>query len=66
LETGTAIKKAMNGKLLTDEEYDLLKSILLTYFKLTNPYIKSIGKTSVDRKSGSNDFMTTDLMTTHD
>ena len=52
--------------LLTDEEYVLLKSKLLSYFKLINPYIKSIGKTNVDRKSGPNDFMTTDLMTTHD
>ena len=65
-ETGTAIKKPMNRKLLTDEEYDLLKSKLLSYFKLINPNIKSIGKTNVDRKSGPNDFMTTDLLTTHD
>jgi len=65
-ESGTAIQKAMNIKLLTDEEYDLLKSKLLSYFKLIKPYIKSIGKTNVDRKSGPNDFMTTDLMTTHD
>lgn len=43
-ETGTAIRKALKRNLLSNEEYDLLKSKLLYYFKLINPYIKSIGK----------------------
>ena len=43
-ETGTAIKKAVNRRLFSNEEYDLLRSKLLYYFKLINPYIKSIGK----------------------
>jgi four helix bundle protein len=49
-ETGTAMKKAANRKLLSDREYELLKSKMLLYFKLINPYIKSIGS----KKSGNN------------
>ena len=50
-ETATAIKKAGKRNLLTDEEHNLLKTKLLLYFKLINPYIKSIGK----NKAGSNE-----------
>jgi four helix bundle protein len=43
-ETTTAINKAKNRKLLSDEEYVILKEKLSFYYKLINPYIKSIGK----------------------
>lgn len=43
-ETSTAIQKAKKRNLLSDDEYELLKSKLLFYFRLINPYIKSIGK----------------------
>jgi len=56
-ETGTAMKKAATRKLLTDEEYEFLKSKLLLYFTLINPYIKSIGKKKTDPQQG-NDSMT--------
>jgi hypothetical protein len=36
--------KAKSRNLLTDEEYTLLKEKLSYYYKLINPYIKSIGK----------------------
>lgn len=45
-ETKTALDKAHKRKLLTTDEYNLLKEKLLLYFKLMNPYIKSIGKLS--------------------
>jgi hypothetical protein len=35
--------KSRKRKLLTNDEYEFLKSKLLYYFKLLNPYIKSIG-----------------------
>lgn len=44
-ETSTAIKKAVSRRLMTVEEEEILRSKLLYYFKLINPYIKSIGKT---------------------
>lgn len=43
-ETFTAIRKAKTPNLLSDGEFTLLKEKLLFYFKLINPYIKSIGK----------------------
>jgi len=43
-ETSTAIQKAFQRKLLSNEEYELLKQKLLFYFKLINPYINSIGR----------------------
>ena len=47
-ETNTAAQKARNRNLISEDEYDLLKSKLLNYFKLINPYIKSIGQTKSD------------------
>jgi four helix bundle protein len=44
-ETGIAMQKALKRNLLTAEEASLPKSKLLLYFKLVNPYIKSIGRT---------------------
>jgi len=43
-ETVTAVTKAKKRKLLSDKEYSLLKEKLSYYYKLINPYIKSIGK----------------------
>ena len=43
-ETATAITKAKSRKLLSNEEYLILKEKLSYYYKLINPYIKSIGK----------------------
>ncbi len=43
-ETATCVQKAKKRNMLTEEECDTLKSKLLLYFKLVNPYIKSIGK----------------------
>ncbi len=43
-ETATAITKAKRRKLLSDEDYSLSKEKLSYYYKLINPYIKSIGK----------------------
>ncbi len=43
-ETATAIAKAKRRKLLSDEDYSLSKEKLSYYYKLINPYIKSIGK----------------------
>lgn len=43
-ETVTAISKAKERNLLSDEEFLLLKDKLSYYQKLINPYIKSIGK----------------------
>jgi len=65
-EPGSAIKKAMNRKLLTNEEYDLVKSKILYNVNLINPYIKSISKTKADTKTGPNDHLTHDLMTSYD
>lgn len=43
-ETNTAINKAKARNLISEEEFILLQSKLAFYFKLINPYIKSIGK----------------------
>lgn len=43
-ETRTAIEKAKTRKLITEEEIKNLNGKLGLYFKLINPYIKSIGK----------------------
>jgi four helix bundle protein len=42
-ETKTATIKAKNRNLLTEEEFALLQEKLNYYFKLINPYIKSLG-----------------------
>jgi four helix bundle protein len=44
-ETATAIVKASKRNLLTEEEKIMLQNKLTYYFKLINPYIKSIGMT---------------------
>ncbi len=44
-ETVTAITKARERNLLSNDEYLSLKDKLSYYQKLINPYIKSIGKT---------------------
>lgn len=43
-ETASAIVKARQRNLLSDDDYSLLKDKLNYYHKLINPYIKSIGK----------------------
>jgi len=43
-ETATAITKAKSRNLLSHQEYLILKDKLSYYYKLINPYIKSIGK----------------------
>lgn len=47
-ETRTAIAKAKNRSLILEPDLNLLTSKLNLYFKLINPYIKSIGKHSPD------------------
>ncbi|HYF30427.1 MAG TPA: four helix bundle protein [Chitinophagaceae bacterium] len=42
-ETISALAKAVNRKLISAEDYSLLKTKFERYFKLMNPYIKSIG-----------------------
>jgi four helix bundle protein len=42
-ETATVTKKAISRNLISEEEQELLKNKLAHYFKLINPYIKSIG-----------------------
>ena len=42
-ETVTAIKKAKARNLLSKEDIDVLENKVNYYFKLINPYIKSIG-----------------------
>jgi four helix bundle protein len=44
-ETATAIVKASKRNLLTEDEKLMLQKKLTYYFKLMNPYIKSIGIT---------------------
>ncbi len=46
-ETATAVTKAKRRKLLSDEDCALLKEKLSYYYKLINPYIKSIGKNKI-------------------
>jgi len=43
-ETVTAINKAKARNLMSADEIDLLQAKVNYYFKLINPYIKSIGK----------------------
>jgi four helix bundle protein len=43
-ETSTALQKAVKRNLISETEYNVLREKLLFYFKLMNPYIKSIGK----------------------
>lgn len=43
-ETATAVTKARKRNLIADEDYNILKERLSYYYKLINPYIKSIGK----------------------
>jgi four helix bundle protein len=43
-ETATGINKAKTRNLISEEEYSMLRIKLNFYFKLINPYIKSIGK----------------------
>jgi four helix bundle protein len=45
-ETKTANQKAINRKLLTEEEYNNILAKLTQCHRLLNAYIKSIGKTS--------------------
>jgi four helix bundle protein len=52
-ETKTATAKAKNRNLLTEEEFKLLHEKLNYYFKLINPYIKSLG---VKSKLVNSDF----------
>lgn len=42
-ETRTATVKARERNLITDPEFTLLQEKLLFYFRLINPYIKSLG-----------------------
>ena len=46
-ETKTATIKAKNRNLLTEEEFTLLQEKLNYYFKLINPYIKSLGTKTI-------------------
>lgn len=50
-ETVTAINKAKARNLLNEEEINTLEEKVNYYFKLINPYIKSIGN---DSKPGKN------------
>ena len=43
-ETMTCLTKAKARKLVSDEEFNYLNEKMNLYFKLINPYIKSIGK----------------------
>jgi four helix bundle protein len=45
-ETESALAKAVKRCLITKQEYDLLEEKLISYFKLINGYIKSIGTTT--------------------
>jgi four helix bundle protein len=42
-ETMSALSKAVNRKLISTDHYSALKTKFERYFKLINPYIKSIG-----------------------
>jgi four helix bundle protein len=44
-ETLTALEKAKNRNLVTDNQYNVLSEKLTAYFKLSYYYIKSIGTT---------------------
>ena len=54
-ETRTVIEKATTRKLISNEEVKNLNEKLSLYFKLINPYIKSIGKRSSDNSNDKND-----------
>ena len=51
-ETATAITKARRRNLLSEDDYTILKEKLSYYYKLINPYIKSIGKNKGTDKVG--------------
>ena len=46
-ETMAALSKAVNRKLISTGDYSTLKTKFERYFKLINPYIKSIGSTRI-------------------
>ncbi len=46
-ETKSILAKAKTRNLLTTEEFDLLQNKLNLYFRMINPYIKSIGKNEI-------------------
>lgn len=50
-ETSSALKKAIMRKLVSKEENDLIETKLISYFKLINGYIKSIGSVKSDGES---------------
>ena len=54
-ETTSAVTKAKRRSLITEQENTLLEDKLLSYFKLINAYIKSIGSSKSD-----DDQVTTD------
>lgn len=47
----TAINKAKARNLISEQDFNLLNSKSTLYFKLINPYIKSIGKQTAESKS---------------
>ena len=51
-ETRTAVTKAKNRNLITQPDLELRESKLNYYFRLINPYIKSIGKNKGTDKMG--------------
>ncbi len=54
-ETGSALKKASKRNFINQEENDLLERKLISYFKLINGYIKSIGTKSAEDSNKTND-----------
>jgi four helix bundle protein len=52
-ETGSALKKAIKRNLITQEENDLIERKLISYYKLVNGYIKSIGSTKSVEESNN-------------
>ena len=43
-ESTTCLKKALERRLITEEENKTLRNLFASYFKLVNAYIKSIGQ----------------------
>jgi four helix bundle protein len=53
-ETASALKKATQRNLIIPEENAVLERKLISYFKLINGYIKSIGSTKSVEESNNN------------
>jgi four helix bundle protein len=72
-ESTSCLRKALNRKLISDEENVLLRQLFARYFRLMNGYIKSIGNQNTNdlnedsetyqNNNDLDDLMTNDLIT---